>query len=146
LLPTLDSLVDEVLRKRMQLQTQPSEDQIAELGVFLDSIPAPSGVDGLDAPAIARGSALFHSDDTRCAACHEGPEFTDNALNDVGTGGRFETPTLLGVGLRSPLMHDGCAKTLRDRFGLCGGGDQHGHTSQLGAAEIADLVAFLQSL
>jgi hypothetical protein len=44
-------------------------------------------------------------------------------------------------------MHDGCAKTLADRFvAPCGGGDQHGVTSHLGAAQIADLVAYLESL
>jgi hypothetical protein len=43
-------------------------------------------------------------------------------------------------------MHDGCATTLADRFGACGGGDKHGHTSQLTAAQVADLVAYLDSL
>ena len=39
-----------------------------------------------------------------------------------------------------------CAPTLTDRFGPCGGGDQHGHTSQLTAAQISDLVAYLSTL
>jgi len=43
-------------------------------------------------------------------------------------------------------MHDGCAATLRDRFGACGGGELHGHTSQLTPAQIDDLVAYLESL
>jgi hypothetical protein len=43
-------------------------------------------------------------------------------------------------------MHDGCAPTLADRFGACGGGDRHGHTSQLTADQVADLVAYLDSL
>ena len=43
-------------------------------------------------------------------------------------------------------MHDGCASTLRDRFAACGGGDEHGRTSQLRADEIDDLVAYLESL
>jgi hypothetical protein len=43
-------------------------------------------------------------------------------------------------------MHDGCAATLRDRFGACGGGDNHGHTSQLTPAELDDLIAYLESL
>ena len=43
-------------------------------------------------------------------------------------------------------MHDGCAKTLADRFGACGGGDAHGVTSTLTQAQLADLVAYLESL
>jgi len=45
-------------------------------------------------------------------------------------------------------MHDGCAPTLADRFGSgsCGGGDQHGVTSNLTRAQLADLTAYLTSL
>ena len=48
-------------------------------------------------------------------------------------------------------MHTGCAATLTDRFvtpvgSTCGGGDQHGHTSQLDPTQIADLVAYLETL
>ena len=57
-----------------------------------------------------------------------------------------KVPSLVGVGGRAPYMHDGCAATLRDRFGACGGGDNHGHTSQLSDAELADLIAYLDSL
>ena len=57
-----------------------------------------------------------------------------------------KVPSLLGVAARAPFMHDGCAATLDDRFGSCGGGDAHGKTSQLSAAQRADLVAFLESL
>jgi hypothetical protein len=65
---------------------------------------------------------------------------------DVGTDGTFQVPSLLNVAARAPYMHDGCAPTLADRFGPCGGGDHHGVTSPLGAAQIADLVAYLQTL
>jgi len=44
-------------------------------------------------------------------------------------------------------LHDGRAATLRDRFDpAIGGGDQHGHTSQLSAAQLDDLLAYLASL
>ena len=71
---------------------------------------------------------------------------TDNATVDVGLGGAFQVPTLVGVVLRDPYMSNGCAATLSDRFGPCGGGDKHGHTSQLSASDIADLVAYLKTL
>jgi hypothetical protein len=44
-------------------------------------------------------------------------------------------------------MHNGCAKTLTERFDpACGGGDAHGKTSQLGTDQIGDLVVYLSSL
>lgn len=55
-------------------------------------------------------------------------------------------PSLRGIGLRAPFMHDGCAPTLHDRFGACGGGDKHGVTSGLTPAQIDDLVAYLMTL
>ena len=50
---------------------------------------------------------------------------------------------------RAPFMHDGCAKTLLERFDItstCGGGDQHGKTSHLTQAQIDDLIAYLDTL
>lgn len=56
-------------------------------------------------------------------------------------------PSLRGVALRLPLLHNGCADTLEKRFDpSCGGGDMHGTTSQLSASELKDLVAYLGSL
>jgi len=60
----------------------------------------------------------------------------------------FVVPTLVGVGSRAPLMHNGCAATVADRIKnvSCGGGDAHGKTSQLSDTQKADLVTFLRSL
>ena len=55
-------------------------------------------------------------------------------------------PSLIGLAWRAPYMHQGCAATLADRFGTCGGGDAHGKTSQLSAEQRADLIAFLETL
>ena len=56
-------------------------------------------------------------------------------------------PSLVAIGYRTPLMHDGCAPDLRARFDpACGGGDAHGKTSQLGSAQVDDLIAYLQTL
>jgi hypothetical protein len=54
-------------------------------------------------------------------------------------------PSLLGIGNRPPYLHDGCAATLADRFGPCGGAS-HGNTADLGPGQIADLVAYLETL
>ena len=65
----------------------------------------------------------------------------------MGTGIALQVPSLAGLGTRAPYMHDGCAATLFDRFSLeCGGGDMHGFTSQLGEADIRDLVAYMLTL
>jgi hypothetical protein len=56
-------------------------------------------------------------------------------------------PSLVGVGSRGPFMHDGCAKTLADRFDpACGGDDRHGNTAGLSAGEIADLIAYMEAI
>ena len=95
--------------------------------------------------ATVRGRDLF-AGAAGCVTCHSGRRFTNNATVDVGTGGVFQVPSLVGVAHRAPFLHTGCAATLADRFGSCGGGDNHGATSGLGAADIADLVAFLSTL
>jgi len=114
---------------------------------WIDAQPRPALSPPADAAAVERGRALF-ADPARaaCATCHAGAHFTNNVNIDVGTGGAFQVPSLVGIGSRGPYMHDGCAQTLRDRFGACGGGDRHGATSMLSASEIADLVSYLQTL
>jgi cytochrome c peroxidase len=62
-----------------------------------------------------------------CAACHAGPNFTDErlhntgvawngeALRDIGAGrGDFKTPTLREIARTAPYMHDGGFATLDD--------------------------------
>ena len=141
----MNALVGEVMVKRMALVQRPSAPQIAALGSFLEQLPALPPPDGLNPAAVKRGEALFRRDDVACASCHSGPQYTNNQLVDVGTGGKFVTPSLLGVGLRPLLFHDGCAKSIAQRFGVCGGTD-HGKPELLSAAEQADLTAFLRSL
>jgi hypothetical protein len=144
-LPDMNALFTEVMVNRMDLQASVDDEQIAALGSFLNQIPEPAATDGLDPDAVTRGHALFNRNDVGCATCHMGAEYTNNQLADVGTGGEFVTPSLLGVGLRSPIFHDGCAKSVAERFGPCGG-DAHGTPSVLSASEQADLITFLRSL
>jgi cytochrome c553 len=141
----MGTLVNTVMVTRMGLPKEPSAQQIAALSGFLEQLPALPPADGLDAAAVKRGEAVFRRSDVACASCHSGPQFTDNKLADVGTGGSFVTPTLLGVGLRPALFHDGCAKSIVQRFGVCGG-TAHGKPELLSADERADLITFLRSL
>lgn len=119
--------------------------QNAALERWLFAIPAPRASAPSDEAAVARGRALFERRDFGCAGCHSGARFTSNVSVDVGTGRPFQVPSLLGVGARAPYMHDGCAATLRERFGSCGG-DRHGLPDAVTAAELDDLVAYLETL
>jgi hypothetical protein len=145
-LGTFDTLFDEVMMKRMSLAANVTGLQRNALRDWLDSVPTAKTADGLDAAAVVRGKALFDNRELACSTCHSGADFTDNLPHDVGTGKAFITPSLLGVGVRAPLFHDGCATTLEGRFGPCGGGDLHGLTSRLTKAEEADLVSYMRSL
>jgi mono/diheme cytochrome c family protein len=140
------ALVGEVMMKRMSLPVIPSGAQNTALLDWLDTIPNRPAPEDLVPAAVERGRAIFQDPNVGCAACHAGAMFTDNIGHQVGTGGAFITPSLLGVGSRAPLMHNGCAATLNDRFGSCGGGDLHGKTSTLTVEQKSDLVSFLRSL
>jgi cytochrome c553 len=144
-MPTLDHLMHDVFQGRM---SGPSVDreEIRSLARWLDNVPSIKPSSWHTAEAIARGRALFESAAIGCAACHRGRDFTSGATFDVGTGGAFQVPQLHSLAFRAPFLHDGCAGTLTARFTTCGGGDRHGFTSRLGEAQIADLVAYLESL
>jgi hypothetical protein len=144
-LSDMSALVNEVMLNRMALPALPNSAQIGALGSFLEQLPALPAAENLDPAAVKRGEALFRRADVACANCHSGPQYTNNQMADVGTGGMFSTPSLLGVGLRTSLFHDGCAKTIVERFGPCGG-SAHGKPELLSAAEQADMIVFLRSL
>jgi len=144
-LATFEDLFGEVMLKRMALPVVPPNEDVQALKSWLDTLPRLAPADDLDPQLVERGRVLFSDHEVGCSGCHAGPEYTDNKLHDVGTSGTFVTPALGGVGLRAPLMHDGCARTLKDRFGLCGG-TAHGSTANLTPADIDALVAFMRDL
>jgi YD repeat-containing protein len=126
--PDFSHLMDDVFVGRMS-GPMLSTDQKQALQNWVDTIPTLPAVAGLDAAAVARGKLVFN-----------------DSTVDVGTGGMLQVPSLRGVAWRAPYMHNGCAPTLADRFGTCGGGDKHGVTSSLSPAQMNDLLAYLQSL
>ena len=144
--PNLPVLMDDVFGNRMG-GAPPSNSEHESLGPWLDRVPAPAPLADVDPAAAARGQTLFQSADVGCTTCHAGSLMSTKAIVDVGTGGAFKVPSLLGVNGRAPYMHTGCAATLLDRFTpACGGGDTHGHTSQLTSDQLNDLVAYLETL
>lgn len=83
-----------------------------------------------------KGFKLFvNPEKGKCAACHLGPNFTDNGFHNLGLAsfgddepdlgrhgqiplnmmkGAFKTPTLRDITTTAPYFHDGSAKTLMD--------------------------------
>jgi cytochrome c peroxidase len=107
----------------------------------------------------------------QCWQCHTGKNFTDEAFHNTGVSwggadlgryavtkadadrGKYKTPTLRGVKLTAPYMHDGSLKTLEEVVEFYNkGGGANPHLDPvlkplgLSKEELADLVAFLKAL
>jgi len=120
-----------------------------------------------------RGLMLFLGR-ASCAACHAGPNFTDEQFHNTGVAwqrgspadsgrgaitraaqdvGAFKTPTLREVACTAPYMHDGSLRTLDDVIDFY---DRGGHANayldgeirplRLDAEEKRSLVALLRAL
>ncbi|MFN9757025.1 MAG: cytochrome-c peroxidase, partial [Planctomycetota bacterium] len=123
-------------------------------------------------PQQRHGQWIFESKGG-CWQCHTPPLFTDEGFHNTGVGardgaaapgrmaatghaddrGRFKTPTLRGLRLSAPYMHDGSQRTLADVVAFYArGGEANAHLDpkmrklDLSAADRAALVAFLESL
>jgi len=139
-----------------------------ERTLYSDQAPIDAGPGVLTA-AEARGQQLFGQNG--CAACHGGPQFTDNQFHNTGirpaaedqglfvvTGNqndlaKFRTPSLRNVELRAPYMHNGRFATLEAVIEFYNrGGDFPAANLErnlirprnLTAQQKADLVAFLK--
>ena len=144
ILATLAALVGDVYTTRMNGEVL-ADGQEGALATWVQNVPAPPAPSWVDTASAARGQTLFTSSTIGCSGCHAGAKLTNNMTLDVGTGGAFQVPPLMGVGWRAPLLHNGCAATLADRFGACAT-PQHGQISSLTQANIADLVSYLETL
>jgi mono/diheme cytochrome c family protein len=116
-------------------------------------------IEGLAPPAaprppgdlVARGSAIFHSEEAACARCHRDDQaFTDGLRHDVGSKASadrtasFDTPTLRSVAAHAPYFHDGRYATLKDL--LRATDTKMGATKHLTEADLDALEAYLRSL
>jgi hypothetical protein len=135
-------LVDHVFVTRMSGPRLVAR-EVNALEGWLFALPAPPKL-AAPSDATARGEVLFRQ--RGCGGCHSGPHLTNNETHDVGTGGAFQVPSLVGVGWRTPLLHDGCARTLRDRFAPGCGGAAHGDVAGLAPGQVDDLSAYLETL
>jgi cytochrome c peroxidase len=119
----------------------------------LDFLPGPDLTTGgrLDPSADAaarRGEALFwrpfpNQPELSCAGCHRpSAGFIDGLRHDIGSGGVYDTPSLLGSARSAPYFHDGRFAGLADVV-------EHFDTAftlRLGTAEKRDLVAYLDAI
>jgi len=135
----------------------------------VDRFRAKSDHDALT-PTQRHGLWLYESKG-QCWKCHSGPNFSDEGFHNTGVSwgrtdlgryqvtkketdrGRYKTPTLRGVDLRAPYMHDGSLPTLEAvvEFYSRGGGhnpnlDPGIKPLNLSPDEQQALVAFLKSL
>lgn len=147
-LQSVGALMSEVFVGRMGgVEESPARLEALEDWIF--AMQPPARLRQANEAAVERGKAIFESPSTTCTTCHSGSHFTDDSSRMVGTHPEtaLQVPSLVGIGYRAPFMHNGCAKTLAARFDpACGGGEAHGHTEQLSAEQISDLVAYLESL
>ncbi len=150
---SLQQQIQNSLRITMQMDDEPTQQQLKQLAVFVSSLKRPPSIDvargQVDAEAVARGEKIFLT--SGCQDCHAPPTYTVKGLFDVGLtdkeGNRtFNPPSLIGVGQRTHFFHDNSAKTLESVFG------EHQHPAgnfggnDLTPKEIGDLVKFLKSL
>ena len=145
LLLDLPHLFAEVFMSRMSGAALSDEhvDVFADWLLTLEATPLRTPA---DPDAVERGAALFTDAEVACVSCHVGDAYTNNITVNVGTG-FMQVPPLKGLAFRAPFMHDGCAPTLMDRFldPACGG-PSHGKISHLSVEQLADLVAYLETL
>jgi len=148
---------EEAVRAGIQhvlFSTQPEEVAVA-LDDYLKSltpVPSPHLIHGRLSASALRGKRLFEDARVGCADCHPPGLFTSLQSYDVGTRSAwdhtsaFDTPSLIEMWRTAPYLHDGSAATVNDVLTKRNPHDQHGRTSHLTPAELADLADYLLSL
>jgi cytochrome c peroxidase len=126
-------------------------DALAAYVASLESWPSPyREPDGTLSESAYRGMRLFFSGSPNCG-CHTPPLYSDlqqhnlaGAAFSIESFEAFDTPTLRGLWATAPYMHDGVAQTLEEV--LTRTDPVHSVASKLTDQQLADLIAFLQSL
>lgn len=141
-------------------------DDLEDLVKYVQSIPLRPNryrlPDGELTPAQERGQAIFTREfkkdgspipfSLQCFVCHSGPNYTNLASADVGTGKAsdrsplVDTPQLNNVVNSAPYLHDGSARTLEEIWTVFNPRDKHGVTNDLTKDELNDLIEFLKTL
>jgi hypothetical protein len=137
------ALMTEVFDHRMGQGAATAAD-VKAVVEWLDGLPQLPQEPGREAGSPGR----LAFEKAKCQDCHAGDKLQSGGSHDVGTGGKFQVPSLRGVGVRAPFMHNGCASTLEDRFDdeACGGGSKHGSVDELTDVERAQLIDYLRGI
>ena len=126
-------------------------DALAAYVASLETWPNPyRQPDGSLTESARRGMQLFMSGSPSCS-CHAPPLYTDQRQHNLAGAtfsmevyGNFDTPTLRGLWMSAPYMHDGVAQTLEEV--LTRTDPVHSVAGSLTRQELEDLIAFLLSL
>ncbi len=119
---------------------------------YFESLELPPSSHPADTDNVRRGRKIFFSKKAACADCHNGPEWTDNEIHDVGLGSPsdaydgFNTPSLRGVTRKVKWLHNGRAKTLERLLTDLHSPEKVQGEGELSDEKIADLIAFLKTL
>jgi len=112
--------------------------------------------------AQIRGKALYERSTTndgraipekhRCTTCHNGPNYSNYQLADVGSlkpnddPTLFDAPNLNNVYESAPYLHDGSAATLEEIWTIYNDDDTHGYVNDMTKDQLNDLIEYLKSL
>lgn len=117
----------------------------------LSQTPSPYLIDGNLSPSAEQGKRLFRGK-AGCAECHNGNNYTNKALEWVGTGIddeselKFDVPTLREVWRSAPYLHDGRATSIHESMTRFNPEHMHGETDQLSSEELDQLIEYVHTL
>jgi len=137
------ALVHKVYEEGMSGPTLAGEQDDA-LKNWLFSIPKPPASTAIDLDAAARGQTLFEGDGG-CTAATRGSTSRTTRRSTSGRAANSRCRRSSASRTARRFLHTGCAQTLTERFGTCGG-SAHGNAGGFSASQIADLVAYLSTL
>jgi mono/diheme cytochrome c family protein len=98
-------------------------------------------------PSAGRGKVLFEGQ-AGCAICHPHPYFTSMQTVDggLGTGIKYDIPSLVEVWRTAPYLHHGDALSLKETLTDFNHLQLRGRTSDLTPSQLDDLLEYLRSL
>jgi mono/diheme cytochrome c family protein len=124
-----------------------SDEQNTALANYVDNFPALPAANVASSAQIDRGKTLFNDTTVACASCHSGAKLTSNLTVDVGSvDGVLQVPSLIGLWARAPYLHNGCAKTIGERFNTACDTGKHGNVKGLSSEDLGALTAYLETL
>ena len=127
--------------------------ELDALVAYMSSIRVPDSPLRSKSESIDQGRSLFNT--LGCQTCHTPPLYTDLKLHDVGTGDpakeknshghgtKFDTPSLRGIWLTAPYLHDGSALTLEEVLQT---GSTHNVFDSIDDSEVKALINFILAL